>query len=128
MVLNTHLNIDESLNGEMVQIKEGYAKVKLETLESMVADDRGLVHGGFIFGAADYAAMAAVNHPNVVLAKSEVKFLAPTKVGEIVSLEATVTKQDGIKSVVEVVGSSNGNVTFKGTFYTASLEKHVLDI
>jgi O-acetylhomoserine/O-acetylserine sulfhydrylase-like pyridoxal-dependent enzyme len=33
--------------------------------------------------------MLAVNHPNVVLAKAETKFLAPVVVGETVGLEAT---------------------------------------
>jgi acyl-coenzyme A thioesterase PaaI-like protein len=43
----------------------------------MAADQRGLVHGGFTFGLADYAAMVAVNDPNVVLGAAEVRFLAP---------------------------------------------------
>jgi acyl-CoA thioesterase len=128
MILNTHLNINETLNGEVVLLKEGYAKVVLETNEQMGADSKGLVHGGFIFCAADYAAMAAVNDPNVVLAKSEVKFLAPTKVGEIVELEANISEQNGNRATVEVAGKCEDKNIFKGTFYTAILEKHVLEL
>lgn len=128
MVLNTHLNINETLNGEVVVIKDGYAKVELKVSEAMVADERGLIHGGFIFGAADYAAMAAVNHPNVVLAKSEVKFLAPSKLGDKIILEANIIEQNGAKSTVEVTAIANEKLSFKGLFYTVTLEKHVLDI
>jgi acyl-coenzyme A thioesterase PaaI-like protein len=128
MVLNTHLKINESLNGELIQLKKDYAKIELEVIEQMVADDRGLVHGGFIFGAADYAAMAAINHPNVVLAKSEVKFLAPSKLGQKIILEARVIDTNGSKATVEVIGSCEAKCSFKGTFYTVTLDKHILDI
>ena len=47
----------------------------------MAADGRGLVHGGFTFGLADFAAMCAVNDPNVVLGAATCKFLAPVQVG-----------------------------------------------
>jgi len=45
----------------------------------MAVDQMGLVHGGFTFGAADFAAMAAVNDPNVVLVSSECRFFKPCK-------------------------------------------------
>jgi len=125
---NTHLKIDTTLNGEVVELKEGYAKVKLLTTELMAADERGLVHGGFAFGAADYAAMLAVNDPNVVLAKSETKFLAPIKVEEVVIFEANITKSDGSKYTVEVYGSIGDKKVFVGTFYTVVLKKHVFDL
>lgn len=32
----------------------------------MAADEYRLVHGGFIFGLADYAVMLAINEPTVV--------------------------------------------------------------
>jgi acyl-coenzyme A thioesterase PaaI-like protein len=48
----------------------------------MAVDDRGLVHGGFVFGLADHAAMLAVNDPNVVLGAASTRFLKPVRVGE----------------------------------------------
>ena len=56
--------------------------VKLKTNEKMVADEKGLIHGGFIFSVADYSAMLAVNEPTVVLAGANVKFLKPVIVGD----------------------------------------------
>jgi acyl-coenzyme A thioesterase PaaI-like protein len=126
MQQNTHLKIDQTLNGRVLELKEDYAKVILKTTSIMIADREGLVHGGFIFGAADFTAMVAVNHPFVVLAKSEVKFLAPVKEGEIVTFEGNVTNKENHRASVEVVGIVADKPVFKGVFYTAILEKHVL--
>jgi len=126
MKLNTHLKIDQSLNGEVIELKENYAKIELKTTSIMKADEQGLVHGGFIFGAADFAAMACVNDPFVVLAKSEVKFLAPVKVGQSIVFEANTEETVGRKYRVKVVGTSQNKEVFTGTFYAVVLDKHVL--
>jgi acyl-coenzyme A thioesterase PaaI-like protein len=126
MTLNTHPKIDERLCGELVELKEGYARVSLTTTEQMAADDSGLVHGGFIFGAADYAAMAAVNEPNVVLAGSSCKFLAPSKAGEVIEFEATVTKRERAKFLLEVVGRCGEVSIFSGEFKAVVRKEHVL--
>jgi acyl-coenzyme A thioesterase PaaI-like protein len=126
MVLNTHLKIDERLCGELAELKDGYARVSLMTTEQMAADDAGLVHGGFLFGAADYAAMAAVNEPNVVLAGSSCKFLAPSKAGEAIEFEAKVTQRDGAKYLLEVVGRSHDITVFSGEFKAVVTKEHVL--
>ncbi len=126
MQLNTHLKLDQTLNGTLKELKDGYAKISLQTTSIMIADEEGLVHGGFIFSAADFTAMAAVNAPYVVLAKSETKFLAPVKVGEVVSFEGTISQKDGNRATVDVIASVNNKVVFKGIFFTAVLKKHVL--
>lgn len=125
MQLNTHLKIDNDINGKVVELKEGYAKVEQTTREFMVADEEGLVHGGFTFCAADYAAMSAVNDPNVVLAKSETKFLAPIKLGNTVILEANIIEKEGRKSTAEVIATVDGRAVFKGMFYTITLDNHI---
>lgn len=127
MELKTHLKLNKELNGELIVLDEGYAKVELKTLESMVADEQGLVHGGFMFCAADFTAMAVVNDPYVVLAKSETKFLAPVKVGQNILFEGKIVQNNGRKQSIEVVGSVKDQKVFIGTFYTAVLEKHVLE-
>ena len=53
--VNTHLGINQALCGTPVVVKPEYAEVKMATLASMVADDRGLIHGGFYFSMADYS-------------------------------------------------------------------------
>ena len=62
----THLGADPALCGHIVEIGQGSARVALDTTEQMIVDGQGLVHGGFVFGLADYAAMLAVNDPYAV--------------------------------------------------------------
>ncbi len=127
MELKTHLAIDRSLCGDVLALEDGYAKVVLKTTEQMRADERGLVHGGFTFGAADFAAMAAINDPNVVLAAAEVKFLAPVVVGDEVMFEATLQETQGKKGFVEVVGKKGEREVFQGIFITYTPTQHILD-
>ena len=127
MQLNTHLNINTSLCGKVVKLQENYAEVLLHTTQQMSADTQGLVHGGFVFGAADYAAMSAVNDPYVVLGSSSSKFLAPVKVGDVVLCKATVVSEKGKKRVVEVEAFVSDNLVFEGSFTTFVLNSHVLE-
>lgn len=128
MNLKTHLEINQSLCGQLLSVDEGVAIVKLETTSDMIVDDYKLVHGGFIFGAADYAAMAAVNHPNVVLGSAEVKFLKPSISGDSVILKATVKEANGKLRSVDVEGVDEaGAKIFVGVFTCFVLEKHVLE-
>lgn len=97
MQLNTHLAINTSLCGKVVRLDENYAEVLLHTTQTMSADAKGLVHGGFIFGAADFAAMSAVNDLNVVLGASASKFIAPVKAGDVVICKAKAVRASGKK-------------------------------
>ncbi len=123
----THLALDRRLCGEPLEVGEGSASVALVTVAEMAADDRGLVHGGFVFGLADYAAMLAVNHPNVVLGSAEVRFLKPVSVGERLVAEAGVEETDGRRSRVRVEVRRGEAAVMSGTFVCFSLERHVLD-
>ena len=126
MQLNTHLNINTALCGKVTKLEANYAEVLLHTTQQMSADEQGLVHGGFIFAAADYAAMSAVNDPYVVLGASASKFVAPVKVGDAVLCKATVVSVKGKKKVVEVKAFVKGMLIFEGAFTTFVLDKHVL--
>lgn len=127
MTPDTHLFIDRRLCGAPVVVEPGHAVVELIALPEMSADDRGLVHGGFVFGAADYAAMLAVNHPNVVLGSADTRFTAPASVGERVRLSATRIAEKGRKHVISVEGHVGERKVFSGTFTCFVLDKHVLD-
>lgn len=126
MKINTHPEIDQGLCGTPVMVVEGTSRVELVLSESMAADASGLVHGGFIFGMADYAAMIAVNHPNVVLGAAEVRFLKPVRVGETVTAEAVVTENNGKKQSVTVSVAREDTPVFEGTFTCFVLDKHIL--
>lgn len=126
MQLKTHLNINTSLCGKVTKLEENYAEVLQHTTQHMAADTEGLVHGGFIFGAADYAAMSAVNDPYVVLGASSSKFTAPVKVGDAVLCKASVVNSKGKKAEVEVEAFVNEKLVFEGHFTTFVLPSHVL--
>ena len=102
--------------------------MKFEATENMAVDELGLVHGGFTFGAADFCAMATVNHPNVVVVSSKVKFLAPVKVGDVVIFESEMIFDDDKKQEVNVVGKIDDIKVFEGFFGTVVLKKHVLKL
>ena len=129
MDIKTHKLANKSLLGTPISVIGGEsAIVELVTCDSMVVDEKGMVHGGFAFGLADYTAMLAVNHPNVVLGGSKSRFIAPVRKGEIMRAESHVESADGRKHVVNVDISVNGNKIFIGVFACYMLDSHVCDI
>lgn len=122
----THQQISAAWVGEPVELAPERAVASLQTTPKMAADEQGLVHGGFTFGLADYAAMLAVNDPNVVLGAAESRFLAPVRVGERLVARATVTEAKGKKRTVNCTVETDRRV-FEGTFTCFVLEKHILD-
>jgi acyl-coenzyme A thioesterase PaaI-like protein len=128
MELDTHLHIDTSLCGTVVKVQNDSSEVILHTTKQMSVDKQGLVHGGFVFGAADLAAMSAVNDPYVVLGSSSCKFTAPVKFGDTVLFKAEVITSAGKKKVVDVFAFVDDKLVFEGTFTTFVLEGHVFDM
>jgi uncharacterized protein (TIGR00369 family) len=126
MNIHTHQKIDQDLCGVPLIVENSYSKVQLQLSHNMAVDDFGLIHGGFVFGLADYAAMIAVNDPNVVLGAAEVKFLKPVKVGQSLVAEATVADESGKKRLVTVVVKRGDDDILEGTFSCFVLDQHVL--
>ena len=127
MNIRTHRGISHSLVGTPIEAINGVESiVELKAINEMAADSSGLIHGGFTFGLADYAAMLAVNHPNVVLGSAQARFMAPVKIGETMRAHAKVIKTDGKKSEVNVEVNVGEQKVFTGVFTCYSLEEHVL--
>ncbi len=128
VILQTHNKINSDYSGKIIKLENGRTELTLETTEDMLADEMGLIHGGFVFGAADYAAMAAVNEKNVVLVASDSQFLSPVKLGDHVNFVATVRHKEGRKRNVNVIGSVLDIKVFEGVFKTVITERHVLKL
>ena len=126
MQINTHETIDRSLCGEPVAVEEGTSEVRLVCGQCMAADASGLVHGGFVFGLADYAAMLSVNHPNVVLGAAETRFLKPSRVGDVLIARAQDQTPQDRKHLVQVEVACGEDVVFSGTFTCFVTREHVL--
>ncbi len=127
MDIRTHEQIDQRLCGAPVHTADGNSSVAMETSADMAVDSPGLVHGGFIFGLADHAAMIAVNDPYVVLGGAETRFLKPVKVGDTVLATARTEAVKGKKHIVLVDVARGDDLVFQGTFTCFVLDKHVLE-
>lgn len=127
MQQNTHPLISKTLVGAVTHLEAGQATATLTATTVMAADDRGLVHGGFTFGLADFAAMLAVNDPNVVLGGSECRFLAPVTVGQVMVASAKVMGEKGKKRTVDVTVRVGDRSVMTGTLTCFVLPGHVLD-
>lgn len=127
MDIRTHRRIDHSLCGSPVDVSPGHSTVRLTTTEVMSADERGLVHGGFIFGMADHAAMLAVNDPYVVLGSAETRFIAPVRVGETLEARAAIDEKSGSRHQVNVTVRHQDNDIFTGRFTCFTPDHHVFD-
>ena len=123
--LNTHQRIKNNLSGNVIQLEKGYAKVSLQTTHEMVIDELGLIHSGFIFSAADFAAAAAVNESNLVIIGARTSFLAPAKVDDLIQFEAKAKFEDSRKREINVIGKIKDIKIFEGTFHAVVLEKHI---
>jgi acyl-coenzyme A thioesterase PaaI-like protein len=125
--IKTHTHARENLLGTPIRIATGEtAEVALTAAPEMAVDEKGLIHGGFTFGLADYAAMLAVNHPFVVLGGSECRFLAPVKVGDSMIASARVEKTGGSRISVCVDVNVGDVKVFTGVFACFVLKDHVL--
>lgn len=121
----THLALNHDLCGTPLELAPDRADVELLTTPTMSADAHGLVHGGFVFGLADHAAMLAVNHPNVVLGSASVRFLAPVRAGETLLARATVRESTGKKRIVDVEVLRAGETVAKGDLICLIPDQHV---
>lgn len=128
IAIQTHEKIDRRLCGVPLETRQGYSRVALATTDEMAVDGKGLVHGGFVFGLADHAAMIAVNEPAVVLASSTVKFLKPLRAGESIVAEATAQEKGGRKHLVSVTVKRGNDIVFVGEFICLVLDRHVLEL
>ncbi|HZF07843.1 MAG TPA: PaaI family thioesterase [Thermoanaerobaculia bacterium] len=124
--IETHRGLDRRLCGEPVELGEGTATVAWTAVPETAADATGLVHGGFVFGVADHAAMLAVNLPTVVLGSAEVRFTKPVRVGERLLARARIEETAGRKRIVAVEVVRAEEAVFAGRFTCLVPDRHLL--
>ena len=126
MDVRTHTAISDRYVGTPERVDDGEAVVTLTATDEMRADETGLVHGGFVFGAADYAGMLAVNEPTVVLAGADVEFTAPAAVGDELRARGEVTNRTDRRVDVACTVTVDGETIMQGTFDCAVPDRHVM--
>lgn len=74
---------------EILEINDGYSKVKMTIRKEMV-NGLGLVHGGITFSVADSAFAFACNNRNIlsVALDTSINFIKPVQVGDVLTAEA----------------------------------------
>lgn len=84
-----HDRFSQWLGIEVLEIKEGYSKIKLTIREEMV-NGFGIIHGGVTFSLADSAFAFACNNRNQlsVALDTSINFIKPVHVGDELIAEA----------------------------------------
>lgn len=123
--LKTNTKINNTLCGRVVDLKDGYAKVHFIATDMMTVDSFDMIHPGFIFGSASFAAMAAINKPNSVLVVAKSNFLAPMELNDEAFFIAKTKQFDIKKAFVNVVGLLYGVKFFEAEYSIVVLNKHI---
>ncbi len=118
----------QGLGMRIVQVAPGAATLTMEVRADMV-NGHAICHGGFVFTLADSAFAFACNsyNHNTVAAGCSIEFLAPSKLGDILTATArehTVSGRTGIYDID--VTNQNGETvaTFRGK--SARIRGHVI--
>jgi acyl-CoA thioesterase len=116
-----HDKFSNWLGIEVLDVKEGYSKIKMTIREEMV-NGFGIIHGGVTFSLADSAFAFACNNRNQlsVALDTSINFIKPVYVGDELTAEATELhngKSTGLYQI-EIFNQKNHKVAqFKGLCY-----------
>ena len=92
-----------ALGMEIVAVAPGRATLTMTVREDMV-NGHAIGHGGFTFTLADSAFAFACNSYNrsTVAAACEIRFLAPTRLGDVLVAEAVERSREGRDGVYDI--------------------------
>lgn len=125
--LVTSTNIKLALSGVVSALEKNHAKTRLFTTAEMVCDGDGLIHSGFVFSAANYAALASINVQNCVTINARINFFAPAKLGDVIEFEAQAYFDESRRRDVRVTGRIKEIKVFEGTFQLVTLDEHIFE-
>lgn len=106
---------------EIIEIKEGYSKIKMKLRKEMI-NGFGIIHGGIAFALGDTAFAFACNNRNVlsVALDASINFIKPTQPGDELTAEAKELhngRSTGLY-VITITNQDNHQVAlFKGTCF-----------
>jgi len=106
---------------EVIEIKEGYSKIKMTVREEMI-NGFGIVHGGIAFSLADSAFAFACNNRNVlsVALDTSINFIKPVHVDDVLIAEANEMhngKSTGLYHIAIINQKEHLVAQFKGLCY-----------
>lgn len=121
-------SMPSSIVGELVELYRNKAIVRFRPNERMIMDESKMIHAGFVFNAASFAAMAAINKKYSVLIASDVKFLAPIELGHEITFKAQAIQSDTKKCEVKVEGFLLDIKIFDSLFHIAVFDKKIFKL
>jgi acyl-CoA thioesterase len=120
----------QSLGMSLIDISPGSAVMSMPVRSDM-ANGHGMCHGGFMFLLADSAFAFACNSHNqrAVAAGAEIHFVAPAKVGDVLTAQANEQHRAGRSGFYDVrVTDQNGDLIalFRGR--SATIKGHLVGV
>jgi acyl-CoA thioesterase len=96
-------NASQALGMRIVDVAPGRARLEMAVREDMV-NGHGIGHGGLTFTLADSAFAFACNSYNrsTVAQACEIRFLAPTRLGDVLVAEAVERCREGRDGVYDI--------------------------
>jgi acyl-CoA thioesterase len=109
------------LGVDVVEIREGYSKIKMIVRKEMM-NGLGIVHGGIAFSLADSAFAFACNNRNVlsVALDTAINFLKPVHIDDVLTAEAIEIhngKSTGLYHIKILNQHDHTVAIFKGTCF-----------
>jgi acyl-CoA thioesterase len=111
---------------EILEIKEGYSKIKMTVRKEMI-NGLGIVHGGIAFSLADSCFAFACNNRNVlsVALDTAINFTKPVHVEDVLTAEAKELHNGKSTGLYHITVSNQKNhvvALFKGTCFRTTKE------
>ncbi|GAC67425.1 thioesterase PaaD [Gordonia soli NBRC 108243] len=93
----------KALGIELVDLGAGHAQTTLTVTEAMV-NGYGITHGGYVFLVADTTFALACNsyEDSAVAARADIRYLRPTRVGDVLVATATERSRFGRNGLYDV--------------------------
>ena len=106
---------------QVLEIKEGYSKIKMTVRKEMI-NGFGIVHGGIAFSLADSAFAFACNSRNIlsVALDTSINFIKPVQVNDVLTAEANELhngKSTGLYHITITNQQEHLIAQFKGLCY-----------
>ena len=113
---------------ELVDVGPGRATLRMPVRADMV-NGHATGHGGFTFSLADSAFAFACNSYNrsTVAAACEIRFLAPTRLDDVLVAEAVERSREGRDGVYDVVVRVGGSVVAEFTGHSKEIRGRLFD-
>lgn len=119
-----HDSFSRWLGIEVIDVKEGYSKIKMSVRVEMI-NGFGIVHGGIAFSLSDSAFAFACNNRNnlSVALDTSINFTKPVHVGDVLIAEAKELhngKSTGLYHITVTNQNDHIVALFKGTCFRTS--------